>query len=462
MKWTNTQEYALEKMRDGDNVFLTGEAGTGKSEVVKAFIRELEEAGKNILITAPTGIAADNLDGETLHRVFEADIGVISNRKRPKSRNDLMKATDTIIIDEISMCRIDLFEYVAQIILTENEYRQQERFKADMGVEPDGRTDDIQLIVLGDFLQLPPVITKDDAEILPKFYGDNVGKGFAFQSLLWDTFNFTEINLTEIVRQEDVAFKKVLSRIRVGKEKRACVNFLQNKSSSFPFDNDESIYLCGINRRVAEVNENKLANLPGETIELHADCDGDIRSTDKFADDTILLKPGCKVMMTVNALDGTFKNGSMGKFIRETRGDFCKELVIELAGSGDIIHVGRYSKTITKPVPEEKERKVKYIDDDGVTRYRTEKYTEIKHEEVGSFSQFPLKLAYAITIHKSQGKTFEYVNIDPYCWDDGQFYTAVSRGKRLENICFTGVIRESFVKTSKEVLQKFPVIARAV
>ena len=462
MKWTNAQEYALEKMRDGDNVFLTGEAGTGKSEVVKAFIQELRDAGKNILITAPTGIAADNLGGETLHRVFEADIGVISNRKRPKSRNDLMKATDAIIIDEISMCRIDLFEYVAQIILTENEYRQQERFKVDMGVEPDGRTEDIQLIVLGDFLQLPPVVTKDDAEILPKFYGDNVGKGFAFQSLLWDAFNFTEINLTEIVRQEDVAFKKVLSRIRVGKEKRACVNFLQNKSSSFPFDNDESIYLCGINRQVAEVNENKLANLPGETIELNADCDGDIRSTDKFADDTILLKPGCKVMMTVNALDGAFKNGSMGKFIKEAKGNFGKELVIELAGSGDIIRVGRYSKTITKPVPEEKERKVKYIDDDGVTRYRTEKYTEIKHEEVGSFSQFPLKLAYAIPIHKSQGKTFEYVNIDPYCWDDGQFYTAVSRGKRLENICFTGVIKESFVKTSKEVLKKFPEIAKAV
>ena len=462
MKWTETQELALEKMRSGTNVFLTGEAGTGKSEVIKAYIQELRDCEKNILITAPTGIAADNLGGETLHRVFEADIGVISNRKRPKSRNDLMKATDVIIIDEISMCRIDLFEYVAQIIITENEYRQQERFKADMGVEPDGRTEDIQLIVLGDFLQLPPVITKDDAEILQKFYGDNVGKGFAFQSLLWEAFDFEVINLTEIVRQEDVAFKTVLSRIRVGNAKRACIEFLQNNSSSFPFDNDESIYLCGINKRVAEVNENKLAKLPGDAIELDAISNGDIRSTDKFADDTILLKPGCKVMMTVNALDGTFKNGSMGKFIREAKGDFGKELVIELAGSGDIIHVGRYNKTITKPVPEEKERRVKYIADNGIIQYRVEKYTEIKHEEVGSFSQFPLKLAYAITIHKSQGKTFEYVNIDPYCWDDGQFYTAISRGKRLENICFTGMIKESYVKTSKEVLKKFPRIARAV
>ena len=141
MKWTETQELALEKMRSGTNVFLTGEAGTGKSEVIKAYIQELRDCEKNILITAPTGIAADNLGGETLHRVFEADIGVISNRKRPKSRNNLMKATDVIIIDEISMCRIDLFEYVAQIIITENEYRQQERFKADMGVEPPKQQD---------------------------------------------------------------------------------------------------------------------------------------------------------------------------------------------------------------------------------------------------------------------------------------------------------------------------------
>ena len=461
MKWTKMQEYALEKMRNGDNVFLTGEAGTGKTEVMKAYINELREAGKNILITAPTGIAADNLGGETLHRVFEADIGVISNRKRPKSRNDLMKATDVIVIDEISMCRIDLFEYVAQIILVENEYRQMERFQADMGVEFSGRTEDIQLIVLGDFLQLPPVITKDDAEILPKFYGD-IGKGYAFQSLLWDTFNFTDINLDEIVRQEDVAFKKVLSRIRIGKEKRACISFLQNKSSSFPFDNDTSIYLCGINKRVAEVNENKLAKLPGDVIQLDAISGGDVKSTDKFAEDTILLKPGCKIMMTVNALDGQFKNGSMGKFIKEVDSGFGKELLIEIADSGELIRVGRYTKTITKPVPEEKEKKVKYIDDDGITKTKVEKVITINHEEVGSFTQFPLKLAYAITIHKSQGKTFEYVNIDPYCWDDGQFYTAVSRGKKLENICFTGNIQERFIKTSVEVLKKFPNLAKAV
>ena len=445
MKWTNEQEYALEKMRNGCNVFITGEAGTGKSEVVKAFIKEAEENGKNVLITAPTGIAADNLNGETLHRTFNAEIGVISNRKRPKSRNDLLEITDVIVIDEISMCRIDLFEYVANLILAENDFRQREAF-----LQTTDRTDPIQLIVLGDFLQLPPVVTDDDKELLYKFYGD-VGKGFAFQSVLWDALDFSYINLKEIVRQEDTAFKNVLSKIRIGENKRACADFLMRQSSPIPFDNESSVYLCGRNARVADVNEKCLAALPGAIEEYESDVYGDIKASDKFAEDILTLKPGCKVIMTVNDPERRFKNGSMGKYVGSDI--FC--LKVKIISTGEIVSVTRFGKEVTKPVPVEKEKKVTYFDDAGNKQVKTEVVTEIDHEVVGTFVQYPMRLAYAITIHKSQGQTFDYANIDPYCWDDGQFYTAVSRGKRLENICFTGSIRDSYIKTSRAVLKKF-------
>lgn len=465
MKWTKMQEYALEKMRSGCNVFLTGEAGTGKSEIVKAFIEEAKASEKNILVTAPTGIAADGLGGETLHRTFNAEIGVISNRKRPKSRNDLMEITDIIVIDEISMCRIDLFEYVASIIMTENNFRNQERDEQRLGIRSEKEEiRDIQLIVLGDFLQLPPVVTKDDAEMLPRFF-PNIKKGYAFESPIWDFMGFECINLTEIVRQDDAIFKKILSRIRVGKDKQACVDFLMRQSSTTPFNNESSIYLCGINKKVNEVNEYQLGQLPGKLYSFYADADGDIKASDEFAEDTIQLKEGCKIMLTVNDPSGEYKNGTMAKFIGTEESEWPEYTwIIARITSGpqkeNVIKIGRITKEITKPVPVTKERKMKYIDENGDTKTKVEEYSVIEHEKVGFFTQYPVKLAYAITIHKSQGQTFDYVNIDPYCWDDGQFYTAVSRGRKLGNICFMSDVRAKYIKTSPVILKKFSSILK--
>ena len=464
MKWTKMQECALEKMRSGRNVFLTGEAGTGKSEVVKAFIQEAKESGRNVLITAPTGIAADNLGGETLHRTFDADIGVISNRKRPKSRNDLMAITDIIVIDEISMCRVDLFEYVASIITVENGYRQQERDEQRLGIRAEEEeVKDLQLIVLGDFLQLPPVITSEDKEILPRFF-PNIKKGYAFETPMWDAMDFEYINLTEIVRQDDAVFKKVLSKIRVGKDKQACADFLMRQSSTTPFNNESSIYLCGMNSKVSEVNEYQFGQLQGETYSFEAESSGDIKASDKFAEDVIRLKVGCKIMITVNDPNGEYKNGTMAKFLGTEKTEWSDPLIVAKITSktreGEIIKINRVMKDVTKPVPVTKERKVKYIDENGDAKVRIEEYSVIEHEEVGSFTQYPVKLAYAITIHKSQGQTFDYVNIDPYCWDDGQFYTAVSRGKKLENICFVHDIRAKYIQASPVILKKFSSILK--
>lgn len=458
---TKGQLFALEEMLSGRNVFLTGEAGTGKSEVIKMFIADRQKAGKNILITAPTGTAADNLGGETIHRVFGAPIGVIANNKPVKKREEVLQATDIIVIDEISMCRFDLFEYISKMIEFENEMRAGERMQEEIGIKlEEPAKKDIQLIVLGDFYQLPPVITKDDEAALNELYHFDFGEGFAFRSIHWDLFDFEPINLTEIVRQDNAAFKKVLSYIRLGKEKEMCVSFLQSRSSTFPFGTEDTIFLSGINKKVAELNEKKLTELPGKVKIFHAYHDGDIKQSEKFAEDTLQLKEGCKVMFTVNSSSGEFKNGTMGTVMRIGT-DLENDCILVRTTEGNIVELYRYSKEITHPVVKEAVKNVKDVDDDGNVRVRKEIVKSIEHETVGSFVQFPLRLAYAITIHKSQGKTFEHVNIDPYCWDIGQFYVAISRCRSIENVCFTGFVNPKYIKASKAIEKKFKSMNKA-
>ena len=167
------QRYALDTMLSGSNVFLTGDAGTGKTTVIQTFIDEAEKAGKNILVSATTGIAADNIGygATTVHRALNISIKFEDYKKKVKSRAELLKEADVLIIDEISMCRFDLFNMIAKTIITENEERAVDRLLIGEDKE------DIQLIVIGDFYQLPPVITTDDRKILCRMYGSDYGKG---------------------------------------------------------------------------------------------------------------------------------------------------------------------------------------------------------------------------------------------------------------------------------------------
>lgn len=454
---TKLQAFALEEMLEGKNVFLTGEAGTGKSEVIKMFIADREKAGKNILITAPTGTAADNLGGETIHRAFGAPVGVIANSKPVKKREEVLQAADIIVIDEISMCRFDLFEFIAKMIEFENGERARERMQEEIGIHlEEPAKPEIQMIVLGDFYQLPPVLTKEDKATLEEIYHYDFGEGFAFRSVYWDMFDFEPINLTEIVRQDNAAFKKVLSYIRLAKEKEMCTSFLQSHSSTFPFSTEDAIFLSGLNNKVSELNEKKLSELPGKTKTFHADQDGDIKMSEKFAEDVLHLKEGCKVMFTINAPSGEFKNGTMGTVMR-----MQNNCILIRTADGNIVELHRYTKEITKPTVKETVKNVKGMDTEGNIQIKKEVVKTIEHDVVGSYTQFPLRLAYAITIHKSQGKTFDHVNIDPYCWDIGQFYVAVSRCRSIENICFTGFLNTKYIKASKAIEKKFKGINRA-
>ncbi len=453
MEFTKDQQDALDIMRSGANCFITGEAGTGKSFVVQAYIDECLDEGKEVLVTAPTGTAADNIGGMTIHRAFGAPIGVIPD-KAEKSRNDVLEVVDVVIIDEISMCRFDLFDFVARKIEFENQERSNDRFLSEMNGE--AAKEDIQLIVMGDFYQLPPVMTPEDKQALKMLYpARDFGKGYCFQSKHWNAFHFDKINLTENVRQEDVAFQKVLNQIRWSKNKTACITWLDENSSIVPFNTDDSIYLSATNKDVNTINMNQLTKLEGKEYVFYAESTGDIKPSEKFAEDEIHLKVGCKVMMTVNDTEHRYVNGTIGivRYIHELFGE--TDIGVELS-DGDIVCIGQGIKQIVRPKVVEKEKTVTEINEQGNPE-KVKKMVKVLEEEViGSFKQFPLRLAYAITIHKSQGKTFNHMNMNPYCWDEGQFYTGLSRCKKIENICFIQTIKPKYIVSSDEVIREFP------
>ena len=389
-----------------------------------------------------------------------------------------------MIIDEISMCRFDLFVYVARRIQYENDERRKDRMAVERAMvtgympkeyeEYPVKEKDLQLIVLGDFFQLPPVISKDDKQELDMAYAFDYGQGYAFMSAYWKMMNFKGVALTQIIRQEDAEFKNVLSAIRHGNKKdmASCIDFLKRNSSDFPMVGDDAINLIPINDKCKDFNDKELAKLETEEEIYYSISKGEVRASDKFAEDEIVLKEGCKVMTTVNASNGDYVNGTMGivKKLRDGSVDVLTE-------KEKLITIGMISREITKPV-ESTKTVTKYVDEavldeDGLPKKDDEgrvifkkvlKEVEektISHETVGSYSQLPLKIAYAITVHKSQGKTFSRVNIDPYAWDYGQFYTALSRAKRIENVCFFQEINPKWIKTSPDAKQFMKGIEKA-
>lgn len=438
------QKYAVETMLEGKNVFLTGDAGTGKTTVIQTFIDEAEKRGKSILVTATTGIAADNIGygAMTVHRALNISIEFEKYKKKVKSRVPLLSEADVLIIDEISMCRFDLFNMIAKTIFLENEERAKERLFGD------GEKEDVQVIVTGDFYQLPPVTTNNDRDILARMYGTEFCRGgikeygYAFMSEYWKDMGFNYIKLDEVCRQSDEDFKYVLNDIKYGTNIRKSINYLESKQA--PKVIPEAPFLVGTNAKADQINNNFMSKLNPETETVfHACSEGELDSSDikniNFAKEHLTLNIGAKVMLTVNDMEGKYVNGTMGVITDICDTDFDEPWIAVKTDKGKNIKLYRHSKDIEKQVVEEEK------DKDG-------KITEkIVRKKVGSFCQFPVKLAWAISIHKSQGQTFEKLNVDPTCWDPGQFYVAVSRAKTASGIHFIVPIKQSYIKSfSKE------------
>lgn len=420
------QVKAMKVLKSGKNVFLSGEAGTGKSYVLNQFIKESRK--KNILVCAPTGIAAINVHGSTLHRVFKVPIEPISPWKNPIKTSDAIQEADIIIIDEISMCRFDCFEYVAKAIrLAEREMQSKINKKAAvMGVTPN-KTATKQLIVVGDFFQLPPVITEKDRTVLEKYWGKefNVGDGFAFQAPMWNDFDFVTIVLDEVMRQKNLDFVTNLNKVRCGDG--TALAWFNEKAAK---QKQKGIYLCTTNKAAASLNAVEAGRLKGKSKIYRASISGTVTPSDKMTDDELELKVGMQVMSLVNDPNNRYQNGSIGTVkslgVRSATVQF-DELVEMEPFRWEIIDY-------------------KIIETEDKSKNKVEKVV------TGSFEQIPLKIAYAITIHKSQGQTYDAANVEPACFAPGQLYVALSRIKTVKKLHLEAKIKPQNLITSQIVL----------
>lgn len=418
------QSKALEIMNSGKNVFITGGAGTGKSFLINAFCKL--NKGKNIIITAPTGVAAQNVKGATLHRTFRIPTKLLSPNEptlNNKSVTDVLHKTNVVIIDEISMCREDVFTYVARYIAEENLRRR--RMKSSP--EP------IQLILVGDFMQLPPVITTSEKNLFTQLWGNS--QGFAFMSKAWDYFNIQIIKLTEVIRQKDSSFSNALNLIR--QNNRNGLDYLNSHKATARIE--QAINLCATNATAEKINREKLEAIKKPKVALEMTFKGDvtkIKNSDLVCEKELVLKVGARVMILVNDPGLLYSNGSMGTVTGfENPDDLANRGVwVELdSGQRVLIENNKWSIVEYEVTGEGKDCK-----------------TEAK--EVASYTQIPLKLAYAITIHKSQGQTYDSVNIDVSgIFAAGQLYVALSRCKTIEKTWLNAPITVKQMKISYAV-----------
>lgn len=414
------QRFALDEMLSGANVFLTGEAGTGKSYVTRAFIDLCKLLNKQILITGTTGIAAINIHGATVHRTFGIPIHPILNPAFRNNATDVLKAADIVLIDEISMCRADVFDYIAcQLFgLEGNDPRHKHR----------------QLIVVGDFFQLPPVVKMEDADVLrqvPRF--ERISKFFAFESQYWADFYFHCVSLKKIMRQDDPYFISLLNKARIGDV--SCVKAFNDACYNKP-ENPEALTVVGTNKLVEQINCLKFDALEGDPKYYEAKYEGKFNETDCLAEKILGLKPSARVMAIANDTPhNRYQNGSLGTVV-----ECADDYVLVQFDNGRFVRVTPY-----------KWKKQDYVVVDSFDE-NNNPIQDLHLEDIGSCTQIPLRLAYAITIHKSQGQTFDHINLQPNTFDVGQLYVALSRVRTLSGLVLLTPISSRGLLCSPEVM----------
>lgn len=398
---TPSQEQAIKLLDAGLNVFLTGKAGTGKSFLVDYFVAKNPE--KSIIKCAPTGVAALKIDGATIHRTFGVPVRLLGHNDVCSSNDklDVLKKADVILIDEISMCRIDVFEFVIRSLKR-------------IGIK------NKQLILVGDFYQLPPVLTDRDKYAFTDLYGDRL---YAFESDMWNSSNLITVELTEVKRQKERDFLHSLSNIREGIPDFGV--FQIEKCAD-----DNAVSLCPTNAKAKQINDEHLGRLPNHRY-YKASITGSVSKEDMATDEELVLAKDARIIMLVNDSEGRWVNGSMGTVTNLSD----NHVTVRIDNEGECC-IERYSWSIKEYVLEE------------------DKDTKEKHvveKEIGTFTQLPLKLAWAITIHKSQGQTYDKVNIFNGFFANGQMYVALSRCKTLNGIHTMGMLQRNELRYSQAV-----------
>ena len=403
MNLSNEQQSVINAINESNEGFhfITGRAGTGKSTIVN----ELRKDERTVVI-APTGIAALNVDGQTIHSFFKIHPKPFTPNQGRKIQKDMFDSFDTMIIDEISMVRSDLMQYVANALM-----RNDERGRPFGGKK---------IVAVGDLAQLPPILKKksEDFKVITSLYR---GKYF-FHAPVFEKVHMSIYRLEKVFRQETSDYLNILNKARYGKIQGDQVKYLNTKVSK-QCDKD-TIRLCTLNRKVNEINDRFLKALPGKEHDFHAEWTDDFPK-DKPAPEVLTIKEGARIMFLVNQYG--VRNGQLG-YVTEIN----KLGIICVRDDGEQIFLK----------PHTWKQKQYVFDGSRLSLEGNEEYT-----------QYPIKLAYAITIHKSQGITLEkaHIDFDFGCFDHGQFYVALSRLKSDEHLTFQRPVRFKDVIYDKEV-----------
>lgn len=430
-KLTAGQQLAYNKAMEGLNLFITGEAGAGKSYVVNTIIEALEMQGKSVAVTASTGIAAMQIGGQTAHRFFHIPVNTLACLRQTPQPTAALKAADTVLIDEISMIRIDVWECICREIERENHRRMRNKLNP------------VQLIVIGDFSQIPPVMRKEDAELLRREMGYDPGRGYAFLSPAWQMMHFYTVILQEPMRQKDPELLFYLNQARVGD--RRCLGYFNTRAGALKKKDRFYIYLTGTNRAAQERNDYELERLNSRTRVYTGTSTGEISDSDRPAPQELVLKIGARVMIIRNAADESYVNGTVGVV-----SDMEDDRIWIMLPSKKQISVERESWEKIQYTAEEVVDVTSKEDEEQIGKRI---HPKLRKEVVGTYTQFPLKLAWAVTIHKAQGQTFDAVELDPQCWEAGQLYVGLSRVRTLEGLILTKRIPYRSLVASEEVNQ---------
>ncbi len=440
------QETAIKKMISGNNVFMTGKAGTGKSTVIQEFKKR---CNKQMVCLAPTGIAALNIYGQTIHSFFHFPVGVLNadNLKAPDNKlQQLFQTTEVILLDEISMIRSDLFQAI-DITL---------RRCAPKGLKevPFGGK---QIIAVGDFFQLAPVVSTSEEK---EYLYHELGGIYAFQTRAWENADFENIILKNVHRQSDPVFLEILEAVRTGQfeywhdmvigERWLRDDYTVTVEGDYLCDlnklcrpgpiNPTSTTLCTTRQNTYRINQRAFENICGYEASFAAEAEGEFSYDDFPVECMLKLKIGMRVMLRSNKYrkgECVYVNGDIGNVVSWTFG--LNPMVIVKLENDMIVNV-------------EKTTWMNYRYD---LKTGTDGRRSIMQVPVGWFTQIPLAPAYAITVHKAQGLTLNGINLilGRGCFANGQLYTALSRSRSINKIALDRPVELEDSLVAEEVVK---------
>jgi ATP-dependent DNA helicase PIF1 len=408
---------ALEIMEEGRlSVFVTGRAGTGKSTLLRYF---RETSAKRLVVLAPTGVAAVNVGGQTIHSFFgfKPDVTPAAVGRRNRDRDNLYKQLSTIVIDEVSMVRADLLDCV-------------DRFLRLNGPDDKSPFGGVQMIFIGDLYQLPPVVTSPEREIFRTRYASP----YFFSAEAFATLEMEFVELEKVYRQSDAEFIRLLNAIRNRTVTDGDLALLNRRvDPDFePAPKDCCITLTSTNELADRINAERLARLRGRLWKAEGIIAGEFGREYLPTAVELKLKKGAQIMLLNNDAAGRWVNGTVGRVVGFDRDEEGDDVIVAALETGERVEITPHTWEIYR-----------FLVKDG----------ELASEAIGSFTQYPVRPAFAVTIHKSQGKTFTRAAIDVGrgTFAPGQMYVALSRCTTLDGLVLKQPIRMGHILTDWQV-----------